>query len=80
LLKDDKSRNGETGHYLNAVEASLKQVNVPSVNLLSPFQQKAQESFKQGSYIYWLDDIHWNAAGVELAAQEIIKKKVIQSH
>ena len=80
LLKDDKTGNGETGHYLNAVEASLKQVNVPSVNLLSPFQQKAQESFKQGSYIYWLDDIHWNAAGVELAAREIIKKKVIQSH
>jgi hypothetical protein len=75
LLKDEET-NEDTG-YLNAVDASLKKMNVDSVNLLSPFQQKAREYYKEGSYIYWLDDVHWNAAGVELAAEEIVKRNVI---
>jgi hypothetical protein len=47
------------------------------VNLATLFGQKAQENYERNLYIYLLDDIHWNAKGIDLAAGEILKQKVL---
>jgi hypothetical protein len=77
LLKDDDIKESAPGSYLDVVEKSLREADIPVVNLLSSFKQKAAEDYKSNMYIYWRDDTHWNARGVELAAQEILKQKLL---
>ncbi len=40
-------------------------------------RQIAKEDYQQNQYLYWHDDAHWNARGIELAAEEIIKQNLI---
>src|SRR5262249_48621416 len=68
LLEDDDGPVRADKPYLNAVEECLRAADIPTVNLLRPLQQNAVEDYQQGSYIYWLDDTHWNAAGITVAA------------
>ena len=59
--------------YLDLVQEALEQADISVINLLNVLQQKAQEYYQKNLYIYWRDDVHWNARGVELAAQEMQK-------
>ena len=77
LLKEDDMEKGDQRLYLDAVEKSLKAAHIPVINLVNLFRQKAQEYYRKNLYIYWRDDPHWNARGVELAAEEILKQKLI---
>lgn len=58
---------------LHVIEESLRSVGVTVVNLLPVFQRAVGE----GELLYWPDDTHWNARGMERAAAEIAK--VLQS-
>jgi hypothetical protein len=78
LLKDDDGPVAADKPYLDAVEECLRAANISTVNLLRALQQKAVEDYQQGSYIYWLDDTHWNAAGITVAADEILKRSETQ--
>jgi len=77
LLRDDDSERTDQTPYLDRVEKALKEVHVPVINLLNVFRKKAQEDYQKNLYIYWRDDTHWNARGVELAAEEISSQRVI---
>jgi SGNH hydrolase-like domain, acetyltransferase AlgX len=77
LLQDDDSNNTDPISYVNAVEKSLTDAGIAVVNLATLFGQKAQENYERNLYIYLLDDIHWNAKGIDLAAGEILKQKVL---
>jgi len=35
----------------------------------------AASEYQRGRYIYWLDDTHWNAEGIEIAASAIARNK-----
>ena len=74
LLKDEDVAEGDSSLYLDVVERSLKDAGIPAVNLVKLFQQKAREYHQKNLYIYWRDDTHWNARGIELAAEEMQKQ------
>ena len=48
------------------VEADLRELGIPVVNLLGPFHDVAQ----RGKLIYWRDDTHWNVRGREIAVDK----------
>lgn len=52
---------------LMELEAQLNAANVPVVNLLPIFRERALA----GELLYWPDDTHWNPAGIQLAAEQI---------
>ncbi|MBM4298691.1 MAG: hypothetical protein FJ143_13215, partial [Deltaproteobacteria bacterium] len=78
LLKDADHRGRTEGNYLDRVEAALREADIPVINLTGFLQQKARELYARNTYIYWHDDVHWNALGIEIAAQEIVRHKLIQ--
>ena len=78
LLRDDDIDKADLPPSLDVVEKSLKEAHIPVINLLNLFRQKAQEDYEKNLYIYWRDDMHWNARGVKLAAEEILRQKLIQ--
>ncbi len=45
------------------------------INLTDDYMRAAASDFQQGRYIYWLDDTHWNAEGIEIAAKAILKER-----
>jgi len=63
-----------TGDYLDRLERELRAVGVPVLNLTPFFSAEAARARAGGEYLYWLDDIHWNARGIALAAAAIRDK------
>lgn len=59
--------------YLNALEQRLRDADVPVVNLLPTFRRAAVAEAAAGRSLYLADDTHWNASGVRLAAETILK-------
>ncbi|HMD50950.1 MAG TPA: hypothetical protein VKG79_17680 [Bryobacteraceae bacterium] len=57
--------------YLTGVEAAARSAAVNVVNLIGPLRRQAGEEMARGEYNYWLDDTHWNAAGIGQAARTI---------
>jgi hypothetical protein len=57
--------------YLDRVAKALHEAHVPAVNLLPVFQAHAAADLPQNLYLYWPDDTHWNARGIQLAAEEV---------
>ncbi len=41
------------------------------INLTPVFAVAAARSLDRGEYLYWLEDIHWNARGIALAAATV---------
>jgi hypothetical protein len=64
------------GLFMDIVEQRLSSAGVPVVNLTPTFRAQAASQLARDSYLYWLDDSHWNAAGVHIAAVEILKSGV----
>ncbi len=84
LLQDPPPKALPSGYYLNKLEIECRNAGLPVINLLKPLQDHAAESYKNGKYIYFLDDTHWNAAGIEFAAEiiwkEMKKLKIASAH
>lgn len=57
----------ELPSVLWTVEDILKELGIPSVNLLPPFLEAAEK----GEWLYWRDDTHWNSQGIEIAAERV---------
>ncbi|HOW96293.1 MAG TPA: hypothetical protein P5567_03590 [Kiritimatiellia bacterium] len=47
------------------IERRLRAENIPVVNLVEPFRERAA----RGELLYWPDDTHWNSAGIRIAAE-----------
>jgi acetyltransferase AlgX (SGNH hydrolase-like protein) len=71
LFLGREARNTPAFHYLDRLERSLSSAGVPVVNLKNVFQAQAARQLPSNSYLYWLDDTHWNGHGMRIAAEEI---------
>jgi hypothetical protein len=67
-LTPDGSSEPEGGRLLAGIEDRLRSSGVPVVNVTALFRARAAEDLSRREYLYWLDDTHWNARGMELAA------------
>jgi hypothetical protein len=71
LLKAVPAQPG--GELLMAgIQRELRRANLPVVNVVSIYQSDAEKELAQKSYLYWRDDTHWNANGIEVAAQQLL--------
>jgi len=57
--------------YLDYTEKALRERGIHTVNLTEPLRRQAARELDRGNYLYWLDDTHWNAAGIAVSANEI---------
>jgi hypothetical protein len=71
FLVDQPPVSDMVGDYLDRLEHRLRQAGVPVLNLAPIFLVHAADYLERGEYLYWLDDIHWNARGIDLSAAAI---------
>ena len=71
FLLDQRPTSETGGDYLNRLEQGLRAAGVPVLNLAPIFLARVGDYLEHGEYLYWLDDIHWNAQGFDLAAAAI---------
>jgi hypothetical protein len=64
ILEDDNASMG-------VLARNLRNAGVPVLDLTAPLREQAVTAFANGGYNYLLDDTHWNALGIQKAAQEI---------
>jgi len=60
--------------YLDSLARELESQRIVTVNLRKPLQAVAAERLKHNSYIFWLDDTHWNSDGKKVAAERICEQ------
>lgn len=73
LLRDERRPPPEGESHLNRLEKNLRRLGVPVVNLMSPLRSQAAEDLQSREYNYRLDDTHWNRAGIQTAATEVLR-------
>jgi hypothetical protein len=71
FLVDHPPAEPGPGTYLGRLEHALRAEGIPVLNLTPFLSDEAARHLKQGEYLYWLDDIHWNARGIALTAEAI---------
>ena len=71
FLVDQRPVGQGADDYLDRLERELRAAGVSVLNLTAVVSAEAVRSLERGEYLYWLDDIHWNARGIALAAAEI---------
>lgn len=60
--------------YLDDLERGLRAANIAVVASSSRLMAAAREGLPEHRYVYWRDDTHWTAEGVELTAREIAER------
>ena len=70
-LEDSRPEHVNTNPLLARVEHALRAADISVIDLTPSFQAQALRDLANGQYLYWLDDTHWNARGMGLAAQLI---------
>jgi hypothetical protein len=75
MLRAPARGQPQGSRYLNNLEGRLRQEGIPVINLTDEYMRDAPSEFKQGRYIYWLDDTHWNAEGIRIAASAIVRNR-----
>jgi hypothetical protein len=71
FLVDQPPVGDGMGDFLARVERELRGAGVPVLNLAPMFAAQAGAHLARHEYLYWLDDTHWNAQGIDLAAAAI---------
>jgi hypothetical protein len=71
FLVDQPPAGDGAGDYLTRVERELRAAGVPVLNLAPMFAGQVAAHLARHKYLYWLDDVHWNAQGIDLAAAAI---------
>lgn len=59
---------------IDEMEAYLKGQGVAVLNLATPLREHAAREMRSGRLIFAVDDSHWNAEGVRLAAEKIAER------
>lgn len=57
--------------YLDRMAAAVQAGGVPAVSMVAAYRRLAARGLERGEYLYWPDDTHWNARGVEAAADAL---------
>ena len=71
FLVDQAPDGREAGGYLDRLERALRAAGIPVLNLTPLLSAEAARQLKHERYLYWPDDVHWNARGIALAAAAI---------
>jgi len=73
-LLREKGRSPPGGEsHLGYLEKDLNRLGVPAVNLTSALTAQAAEGLQIREYNYAIDDTHWNRAGIQTAATEVLR-------
>ncbi len=73
LLADPPARPS-SDLYVNSMERRIAADGIPVVNLVGALRAQAADGLPRHEYNYWLDDTHWNAAGIRRSAEAINAK------
>jgi len=73
LLDPPASDDAPGAEHLERLEAALRMAGIDVVNLKTVFRILARRGLEEGKYLYWLDDTHWTAEGMRIAAEELVK-------
>jgi hypothetical protein len=73
LLEGEQKQPRGGQDLLPEIASALRAAGVSATDLTSVLRQHADAAFKQNKYVYWRNDTHWNAAGVGIAADEIVR-------
>lgn len=71
LVQDPVAASDSGAQSLARIATGLTTAGVPVVDLTPVLRAAAADALAQGRYLYFLDDTHWNAAGIEAAARAI---------
>ncbi len=71
LVEPRPAPEGAVDDYPGRVEEELRRAGIPALNLTATLSASAARRLREGGYLYWRDDIHWNAQGTEVAAAAI---------
>lgn len=69
--KQKQPRGGQD--LLPELASTLRAAGISAIDLTPVLRQHADAAFKQNKYIYWRNDTHWNADGVRIAVDEIVR-------
>jgi hypothetical protein len=58
---------------LERLTANLTARGVAVVNVTDLLRRHAADGLSKGEYVYFIDDTHWNARGIDLAAQAVVE-------
>jgi hypothetical protein len=58
--------------FLGTLKLALVASGVSALDLTASLSAAAAAGIDRHQYVYWLDDTHWNPAGVSIAAREIV--------
>lgn len=64
--------------FMDIIEERLRAAQIPVVNLTGSFRAEAALRLAQNSYLYWLDDTHWNQTGINSAAIKIVDSSLFR--
>ncbi len=73
LVKDPPPIPADDKTFMGALARNLSAAGVPFLDLTPGLRQQAAAAFARGQYNYQIDDTHWNALGIQKAAQEILE-------
>jgi hypothetical protein len=59
-------------HY-RALQARLEEEGIAVVNPIDALRREARAQLAKREYIYQLDDTHWNAQGIAITVDEILR-------
>jgi acetyltransferase AlgX (SGNH hydrolase-like protein) len=68
MLEGSNPETVDTNPLLARVDRALRTAGISVIDLTPSFQAQAHRDLAAGQYLYWLDDTHWNARGIEFAA------------
>ena len=71
LVDQAPNGRGAGGRYLDRLERALRAAGIPVLNLTPLLSAEAARQLQHERYLYWPDDVHWNARGIALAAAAI---------
>jgi hypothetical protein len=58
---------------LPELASALRAAGISAIDLTPVLRRQADAAFSQNKYVYWRNDTHWNADGVGIAADEIVR-------
>jgi SGNH hydrolase-like domain, acetyltransferase AlgX len=71
FLVNQRPLDPGAGDSLDRLDRALRAMGIRVLNLTPVLSAEATRYLEHGEYLYWLDDFHWNARGIALAAEAI---------
>ena len=73
LARNSERATEKLGMRLKWLESALRASGVEAVNVTADLQRAAAVRLERGKYVWFLDDTHWNAAGIRVTAEKVTR-------